>query len=95
MIDRRRFLLTSLAGALWAPITADAQQAGKVFRIGRLEPWSDAEDQSLAKAFEEGLEELGYVKGRNVVIDRRYAERKPERFGDLAQELVRLKPTSL
>ena len=73
-MDRRRFLLTLLAGALVRPSAAGAQQGGKVFRIGRLELWTEAEDQSFAMAFEDGLGQLGYVKGRNIAIEVRYAE---------------------
>jgi len=91
-VDRRRFLLTSLAGTIAAPVTAATQQAGKVFRIGRLELWAEPEDQPFAMAFEEGLGKLGYVKGRNVVIEGRYAGRRSESLSSLAQELVRLKP---
>jgi putative ABC transport system substrate-binding protein len=91
MIDRRVFIVGGVA-AFAAPVAAEAQQAGKVFRIGRLEAWSEPEDQPFAMAFEEGLGELGYVRGRNVVIEWKYAERKPERLSDLAEELVRLKP---
>ena len=82
-MDRRRFLLTSLAGALAAPLGAGCQQAGKVARIGVL--GTDRE------AFLQGLRDLGYVEGRNVVIEYRDAEGKPERLPALAAELVALK----
>jgi putative tryptophan/tyrosine transport system substrate-binding protein len=92
-MDRRRFLLTSLAGALAAPLTAEAQQAGRRWRIGylslvsgnleRYKPW-------LA-AFRDGLRELGYIEGENVIIEQRYAAGQVERLPALAAELVRLK----
>jgi putative ABC transport system substrate-binding protein len=98
-MDRRRFLLTSLAGALAAPRAAEAQQAGKVYRIGYLSPSSPSDPERLASpfgerglaAFRQGLRELGYVEGKNIAIEKRWAEGKFERLPDLAAELVRLK----
>jgi putative tryptophan/tyrosine transport system substrate-binding protein len=89
-MDRRRFLLTSLAGALAGPLAADAQQPGKVYRIGFL--WdSPAAFPDAIEAFRQGLRDLGYVEGQNTVIEYRWAEGKPERMRELAEELVRLK----
>jgi putative ABC transport system substrate-binding protein len=82
-VDRRRFLVTSVAGALAAPLGAEGQQAGKVARIGVL--GTDRE------AFRQGLRDLGYVEGRNVVIEYRLDEGKPERLPALAAELVALR----
>jgi putative ABC transport system substrate-binding protein len=90
-MDRRRFLLTSLAGALAAPLAAGAQAAGKVWRIGFILSGTASETEHLAKALNEGLRELGYVEGRNVVFERRFAEDRQERLPTLAAELVRLK----
>jgi putative tryptophan/tyrosine transport system substrate-binding protein len=89
MIDRRRFLLTSLAGAVAAPIAAGAQQVGKVPRIGVLGEKSPA-DPFLA-AFRQGLRELGYTEGQNIVVEYRYANGTVDRFPELAAELIRLK----
>ena len=98
-MNRRRFLLTSLAGALTAPLAAEAQQPAKVYRLGYLSEGKAADMGShLAapfKAFEEALGELGYVEGRNLVVDYRYAEFKYGRVPELAAELVRLKPDVL
>jgi putative ABC transport system substrate-binding protein len=88
-VDRRRFLLTSLAGALAVPLTAGAQQAGKVPRIGYLHIAPRA--GPFAQAFEQKLRELGYVEGKNVAIEFRTAEGRFERLPDLASELVGLK----
>jgi len=88
-MDRRTFLGT-LAGSLSvAPYVVRAQQAGKVPLIGRLEqgPGSSATDS----AFRQGLRELGYVEGQNILLEYRYAEGRAERLPDLAAELVRLK----
>jgi ABC-type uncharacterized transport system substrate-binding protein len=89
-VDRRRFLLTSLASALAAPRAAKAQQAEKVSRIGYLQP-NIAASPHLADAFRRGLHALGYVEGRNVMIEYRDAEGKFERLPALAAELVALK----
>jgi putative ABC transport system substrate-binding protein len=67
-MDRRRFLLTSLAGALAAPLAAEAQQAAKVARIGWL-ALNLAVAPHVPEVFRQGLRDLGYVEGRNVVIE--------------------------
>jgi putative ABC transport system substrate-binding protein len=90
-VDRRRFLLTSLAGAVAPPLVAASQQAGKVARIGCLLGVTREQASRLLKAFEDGLRDLGYVLGRNVVIEYRFADGKLERLPQLAQDLVRLK----
>src|SRR5262244_3871027 len=88
-MDRRDTVLALLAlGA--APLAAEAQQAAKVARIGYLSP-SLASSPRLREAFLQGLRDLGYVEGRNVVIEYRDAEGKPERLPALAVELVALK----
>ena len=84
-MDRRRFLSTTVAGILAAPLGAQAQDAGKVARIGRLEQGSRSTPD---EAFRQGLRELGYVEGQNIVIEYRYAEGKAERLPELAAELV-------
>jgi putative tryptophan/tyrosine transport system substrate-binding protein len=89
-VDRRRFLLTSLAGVLAAPRAVEAQQTGKIARIGYL-GLHRAAAPHLGEAFLQGLRDLGYVEGRNVVIEYRDAEGKSERLPALAAELVALK----
>jgi putative ABC transport system substrate-binding protein len=76
---------------LTAPLAAEAQQATKVYRIGRLSPGSPLLVAHLWEAFRQGLRELGYVEGQNLVMEYRYAEGSEERLRDLAAELVRLK----
>ena len=91
-MDRRAFL--GLAGGLLAaPLAAEAQPAGKVYRIGYLgdSPPNTPEISRLHEAFRQGLRERGWVEGRNAVIVWRFAEGRMERFPDLAAELVRLK----
>jgi len=89
-VDRRRFLVTSLAGALARPLAVEAQQAAKVARIGYLNP-NLAAAPHAREAFLQGLRDLGYVEGRNLVIEYRDAEGKPERLPALAAELVALR----
>jgi putative ABC transport system substrate-binding protein len=93
VIDRRSFIGT-LAGALLAvPLAAEAQQAGKVHRIGILAnvPLADPEGARLWGAFIQGFRELGYVEGKNITIEWRFSEGKYERLPELAADLVRLK----
>jgi len=74
-----------------APLAAEGQQAGKIYRIGMLETTSMALNAANLDAFRQGLQELGYVEGRNFMIEYRSADGRRERFPELATELVRLK----
>jgi putative tryptophan/tyrosine transport system substrate-binding protein len=90
-MDRRRFLLTSLAGALVAPLVAEALQAGKVYRIGVLRTsFSPPTPDPHLDALRQGLHALGYVEGKNITLEVRWAEGRSDRFAGLAAELVRL-----
>lgn len=90
MTDRRAFI-GAVAGALLAvPLGARAQQAGKVYRIGIVEAIPAAENAANLDALRKGLRDLGYVEGRNLVIEYRSADGRAERFPQLAAELVRL-----
>jgi putative ABC transport system substrate-binding protein len=91
MMDRRRFLLTSLAGVLAAPRAVEAQRAGKVYRIGFLGNSTPALEANLVGRFREGLRDLDYVEGLNVLIEYRWAEGQYERFAALIAELIALK----
>src|SRR5216684_3299932 len=88
-MDRRTFLAGTGAVLLVAPL-AEAQQAAKIARIGYLVP-NLAASPPAHEAFRQGLRDLGYVEGRNVVIESRDAEGKLERLPALAAELVALK----
>ena len=90
-MDRRRFLLTSLAGALAAPLAAEGQQAARIARVGYLTLNRAASDPRGREAFMHRLRDLGYVEGRDLVTEYRDAEGKPERFPALAAELAALK----
>ena len=86
---RLAFTITVVLGALFSPAAVEAEQAAKVARIGYLAPTLAV--PRLQEAFLQGLGDLGYAKGRNLVIEYRYAEGKPERLPALAAELVALK----
>jgi putative ABC transport system substrate-binding protein len=73
-----------------APL-ADAQQAGKIFRIGFLDNGTASSIGGLLDAFRQELRKLGWIEAKNVVIEYRFAEQKPERMPVLAVDLVRLK----
>jgi putative ABC transport system substrate-binding protein len=72
-------------------VIAEAQQPKKVPRIGFLSATSPSAIAARVEAFRRGLRELGYVEGKNIVIEWQYAEGKPDRLPALAAELVRLK----
>jgi putative ABC transport system substrate-binding protein len=92
-MNRRRFLLTALTGAIGAPLAAGAQQAArKVPVVGILSP--TAAYASRVDAIRRGLVELGYIEGRTVIIEHRYAQRERQ-LPELAAEIVRLEPNVL
>jgi putative ABC transport system substrate-binding protein len=88
-MDRRRFLLTSLAGVFASPLGGKAQTPEGLPRIGYLSPASAG--MAVDVKFRETLHELGYIDGRNVVIEERFANGRPDRLLMLARELVGLK----
>jgi putative ABC transport system substrate-binding protein len=83
-------LVTLILALLTAPLATEAQQAGKVPRIGALVQATPG--YPPIEGFRQGLRELSYVEGGNIVVEYRYAEGKPDRYGALAAEVVRLKP---
>ncbi len=90
-MERRVFVAVVAAGLLAVPLAAEAQQAEKVYRLGYLgSGWPERTRLSL-DSFRKALRDLGYLEGRNIVIEIRYAEGKVERLPDLAAELVRSK----
>jgi putative ABC transport system substrate-binding protein len=91
MMKRREFI-TLLGGAVTSwPRAARAQQAGKVYRIGFLGNSTAALEANLLGPFREGLRDLGYIEGQNIMIEYRWAEGKYERFPALTAELIALK----
>ncbi len=91
-MDRRAFISGITLGLLAAPLAAEAQPAGKVYRIGVLSTTGPEQEQFIWADLRGQLRERGWVEGQNLVIDWRYAEAKYERLPDLAAELVGLKP---
>jgi len=90
-MERRRFMAVIAGGFLAAPLAAEAQPAGKVPRIGFLGGRTPSDTSPLLDAFRQGLHELGWVEGQNIVLDYRFAEGRFDRLPDLAAEVVRLK----
>jgi putative ABC transport system substrate-binding protein len=97
-VDRRRFLLTALAGALAAPLAAEAQPIGRVYRIGVLaeEPTDTANRRPEVRvaigAFNAALRDHGWIENQNFVFVRRITEGRRERYAQVAAELVALQP---
>jgi len=88
-MDRRTFIGTLASGLLAAPLAAQAQQPGKVYRIVGL--WTNPSPQ-MEDVLWQGPRELGWVEGQNFIFERRYAEGRNERHAAHAAELLRLQP---
>jgi putative tryptophan/tyrosine transport system substrate-binding protein len=89
---KKKITVLTLSAMLFAlAFSVDAQQPTKVPRIGYLTNTSLSGNAARTEAFRQGLRELGYVEGKNIVIEWRYLEGKPDRLLSLAAELVRLK----
>jgi putative tryptophan/tyrosine transport system substrate-binding protein len=86
----RRAFLTGLGAVLAAPLGANGQQATKIWRIGVLSPGWAFVAADLFEAFRQGLADAGYVEGRNLKIDWRFAEAHGERLPELARQLLQL-----
>ena len=87
-MDRRAFIGTLAGGLLAAPLAADAQPAGKTARIGVI----GNAPLPVYEAFPRSLRDLGWIEGRNIAIEYRWAEGRLDRLPDLVAELVSLKP---
>ena len=81
-------------GLILAPLAAEGQQAGKIYRIGFLALLAE-EDVTLMKALKDRLHELGYIEGRNLIFEYRSAEGRQERLTELATELAHASPDVL
>jgi putative ABC transport system substrate-binding protein len=91
-MSRTALALALLSACVAAPLAAEAQQAGRVYRLGFLSMRAGPTDNPQLDAFRAGLRELGYVEGRNVVLEIRYADGHDDKLAGLAAELVRLIP---
>ena len=90
-MSRRTIVVLLVTLSLGSVRLADAQQPGKVHRIGYLAEVDPATDSARAEAIRLALRELGYIEGQNIAIEYRYTEGKVDRASELAPELVRLK----
>ena len=90
-MDRRTFLGTLSIFLLAGPLAAEAQQAGKVYRIGYLDQGPVSVNRRYVDGLRVGLHERGWVEGRNFTIEARFAEGRTDQLSQLAADLVRLK----
>ncbi len=88
-------VVTVSLGLLVAPLAVEAQQAGKLPRIGFLSPLFLREEDPVFAPFLQSLRGLGYAEGQNIAIEYRSAERRLQRLPDLAAALVRLEVSIL
>jgi putative tryptophan/tyrosine transport system substrate-binding protein len=88
-VDRRAFITGMAGGLLAAPVAVEAQQAGKIYRVGYLSlgPPSDG----ISRPFRDTLRQLGYVEGQNLLIEARFADAKADQLPGLAADLVQRK----
>ncbi len=91
MMDRRTFLRRFAGAALLSPVAAYAQATSKTRRVGVLMTTTPVAAAHIVAVFSDGLKALGHVEGKNVVIEYRWAEGRPERFAEMAADLVRHK----
>jgi putative ABC transport system substrate-binding protein len=94
-LDRRTFLGTLTGGLLAAPLAVEAQQPGKVWRVAYLSLGPGELHTPRMKALTQQLRELGYVEGKNLILDYQSAEGQPARLADLAAALVVTKPDAI
>jgi putative ABC transport system substrate-binding protein len=89
---KKQLLALSFGAMLFAlSYSAAAQQTGKVFRIGFLSPTTASGSAGLLETFRQELRKLGWVEGKNIALEYRFAEQKSERLPELVADLVRLK----
>jgi ABC-type uncharacterized transport system substrate-binding protein len=89
---KKKITVLTLCAMLFTPCSfAAAQQAGKIFRIGVLDSRTAASIEVRLQAFWQEIRELGWIEGKNITIEYRFAEQKDERLPELAADLVHLK----
>ncbi len=84
-------IATLVLGLLAAPLPTEAQKATRMPKVGFLSAFSAAAQRDRVQAFRQGMSDLGYVEGQNVIVEYRYAEGELDRMAKLAAELIRLK----
>jgi putative ABC transport system substrate-binding protein len=89
MMERRRFIEVIAGGFVAAPLAAEAQQAGKVPRIAYIR--AEAPPAADIEAFRQGLREHGYVEGKNIVVEYRWADGNDQRLRAIVADLIRVK----
>jgi putative ABC transport system substrate-binding protein len=88
----KKIILLALCSLLLAPCSSvNAQQTGKIFRIGFLDASTASGIAVLLDAFRQEMRKLGWIEGKHITIEYRFAEQKPELLPELAADLVRLK----
>ena len=88
----KKIILLALCSMLLAPCSAvEAQQSGKIFRIGYLDPSTPAGSAVLLQAFWQEMRKLGWAEGKTITMEYRFGEQNTDRLPDLATDLVRLK----
>jgi putative ABC transport system substrate-binding protein len=90
-MQRRDFIRLSISSGIALPIAARAQQFGGMRRLGFLSSYTEEAGEGLVECFRKGLEDAGWVEGRNILIQYRWAGGRRERYSALAVELVGLK----
>jgi putative ABC transport system substrate-binding protein len=90
MITRRAFIASLAGGLLTAPLAAEAQQAGKIYRVGYMSVVSRQSAEPLMLIFLRALRDLGWIEGRNLLVEWRWADGKVERLSGFAAELAKL-----
>ena len=88
-VERRGFIVGTLS-LLAAPLAAEAQQAGKVYRIAMLSSRPLSPQDPLAEVLSQSLRERGWIEGQNILIERRYTHGRPERYPELVAEVLKL-----
>jgi putative ABC transport system substrate-binding protein len=87
----KSLLIGLLATIILTPPPAQAQQAGKIFRIGFLDTNTASDSAVLVDVFRQELNKLGWIEGKNIVIEYRFSEGKPERHPEIVADVIRLK----
>jgi len=93
VVDRRNFIIAIVPTLLAVPTVAQAQQTGRIYRLGLLHPGVRlASESGVLSYFTEPMRELGYVEGRNLAVEARFGNNNPDQLPELGRELVQLKP---